>query len=268
LSTTKNELTGYELSRRFFDWSFENPDKIKPVHVALYFFIIEHCNRMGWKQKFGLPSGMAKDAIGVSSYNTYIKTFNDLVDWGFIKLVTKSTNQYSSNVIALSKFDKAHNKALDKALIKHVTKQSESTDSIIKPLTNNHKPVTVTGSDEPAPYWKNFLKKYLEWYGQKFNEHYELQGKDFKALKKIHSFLEKRAVEKKAEFTEAWLLDAFGFFLEKAWSKDQWLRDNFSIPNILSQFNQIANANQHRQAKQNSSHQPVITGRATTAGQF
>jgi len=132
----KQEFNGYELSRKWFDFCFENPEQIKPNHTALYFFCIEHCNRLGWKQKFGLPTTMAKEAIGIRSYNTYINTLNDLVDWGFIEMIEKSKNQYSSNIIALSNFNKALNKALDKALIKHTTKQRESTrqsiDSIDK----------------------------------------------------------------------------------------------------------------------------------------
>lgn len=129
-------MNSYDLSRNWFNWCFENPEKIKPNHTALYFFIIEHCNRLGWKSKFGLPATMAKEAIGMSSYNTFISTFNDLADWGFIIIIERSKNQYSSNIIALSNFDKAPDKALDKALIKHGTKQSESTvqsiDSINK----------------------------------------------------------------------------------------------------------------------------------------
>ena len=140
----KEDLNGYELSRIWFDFCFENPEKVKPNHTSIYFFAIEHCNRLGWKEKFGLPSSMTMEAVGIKSYNTYIKALNDIIDWGFIEMVEKSKNQYSSNIIALSKFNKAHNKALDKAFIKHASKQSESTvqsisesiDSIIKQLTN------------------------------------------------------------------------------------------------------------------------------------
>jgi hypothetical protein len=117
----------YTLSRNFFNWSFENPEKINPNHIALYFFCIEQCNRLGWKDKFGLPATMAKEAIGIRSYNTYKKTLDDLVEFGFIKMIEVSKNQYSSNIIAISKFNKAYNKALDNALIKHTSKQSEST---------------------------------------------------------------------------------------------------------------------------------------------
>lgn len=134
-------MNSYELSRNWFDWSFENPEKINPNHSALYFFTIEHCNRLGWKEKFGLPTTMAKESIGIRSYNTYIKTLNDLVDFGFIKLIEKSKNQYSSNIIALSNFNKANDKALDKAMIRHATKQGESISSIDKQQTINKETV-------------------------------------------------------------------------------------------------------------------------------
>ena len=134
-------MNGYELSRNWFDWTFENPERINPNHTALYFFIIEHCNRLGWKEKFGLPTTMAKEAIGIRSYNTYINTLNDLVEFRFIKLIEKSKNQYSSNIIALSNFDKATDKALDKALTKHGTKQGESIDSINKQETNKQRTI-------------------------------------------------------------------------------------------------------------------------------
>ena len=136
-------MTGYELSRQWFDFAFENPEKINPNHTAMYFFAIEHCNRLGWKKKFGFPSTMVMEAMGVKSYNTYKKTLDDLVDWGFFIMVEKSKNQYSSNIIALSKNNKALDKALDKALSKHDAKQSESKESINKQtnkeqVTNNY----------------------------------------------------------------------------------------------------------------------------------
>jgi len=128
-------FNGYELSRKWFDFCFENPERIKPNHTAMYFFAIEHCNRLGWKRKFGFPSTMVMEAIGIKSYNTYIKTLNDLIDFGFIIILEKSKNQYSANIIALSKNTKALTKALTKAIVKHTSKQSESIDSIDKPLT-------------------------------------------------------------------------------------------------------------------------------------
>jgi len=135
-----SKLNGYDLSRKWFDWCFENPEKVKPIHTALYFFAIEHCNRLGWKQKFSLPTEMTKDAIGVKSWHTYINAFNDLVEWKFFELIERSKNQYSANIIALIKNDEALDKALDKAMTKHISKHTskqvqstyQSNDSINK----------------------------------------------------------------------------------------------------------------------------------------
>ena len=147
------ELSGYELSRNWFDFSFEEPDLIRPVHTALYFFIIEHCNRLGWKKKFGLPMEMAKDAIGVKNYRTYTKAFNDLVEWGFIEVYERSKNQYSANVIGIVKNTKATTKALSKAIQKHGQKQVHGIVGIDKPLTkepNNLKPNNIDDKKSSA----------------------------------------------------------------------------------------------------------------------
>lgn len=129
-------MNSYELSRDWFDWCFDNPEKINPNHTAMYFFIIEHCNRLGWKEKFGLPMQMTKDAIGISNYRTFSKTFNDLVDWGFLKVHQKSKNQYSSNIIGIVKNTKAKSKALDKAMQNHSQKQVHGIVGIDKQLNN------------------------------------------------------------------------------------------------------------------------------------
>lgn len=130
------ELSGYSLTANWFDFCFENPEKITPLHSALYLFAVEHCNKLGWKKKFNLPTEMTKEAIGVKSWHTYIKAFNDLVDWGFFVLIERSKNQYSSNIIALSKYDEALDEALIKAtskhISKHISKQLQSNDSINK----------------------------------------------------------------------------------------------------------------------------------------
>lgn len=133
----------FEFMRHFWDFAFENPEKIKPAHCALYAYCIEHCNRLGWKEKFGLPSQMAKEAIGIRSYKTYINALRDLRDFGFIVILENSHNQYSSNIIALVNFTEAHTKALDKAITKaspnHTPKQvqttSESKYTIDRPNT-------------------------------------------------------------------------------------------------------------------------------------
>jgi len=155
------EINSYELSRKWFDWSFENPEKISPNHAAIYFFAIEHCNRLGWRNKFGFPTQMVMDAIGIKKHQTYIKYFNDLVEWGFFELVQKSINQYSANIISLISAKPKSGKALDKAIITHAAKQiksnGQSNSSIDKPINHiTNKPINT------IPEFKEFLNYALE----------------------------------------------------------------------------------------------------------
>jgi hypothetical protein len=117
----------FELNRAFWDFAFSNPEKIKPNHCAIYYFSLEHCNRLGWKHKFGFPTSMVLEATGIKSYSVYKKTFDELVEFGFFEVIEYSKNQYSSNIIALKENNKAPIKALDNAFIKHLSKQDEST---------------------------------------------------------------------------------------------------------------------------------------------
>lgn len=165
------DINGYSLSRQWFDFCFENPEKIRPNHIALYFFIIEHCNRLGWKDKFGLPTTVTMEAIGIKSYNTYKKTLEELISFGFVEMIEKSKNQYSANIIALSNFDKALDKALDEAIMKNdvcsIKKQQstcqstcQSTDSINKQL--NNKTYLGENSIEKSEKEKEF-DRFNEW---------------------------------------------------------------------------------------------------------
>lgn len=154
------DINSYELSRKWFDWSFENPEKISPNHAAIYFFAIEHCNRLGWRNKFGFPTQMVMDAIGIKKHQTYIKYFNDLVEWGFFELVQKSINQYSANIISLISAKPKSGKALDKAIITHAAKQiksnGQSNSSIDKPINHiTNKPINIPFES----FWNFYNKK-------------------------------------------------------------------------------------------------------------
>jgi len=177
--------TGYELSRAFWDFAFMNPDKVKPTHISIYFFSIEHCNRLGWKDKFGLPTAMVLDAIGIKSYSLYKKAFDELVDWGFFIVIQYSKNQYSSNIIALKENYNADNNALDKALIKHSTKQVESTsesiDSIdkqetIEPL--NQKPLVEQNEILPPKKSNVSFEDRLKRFQDRLKIHVPTYGKE------------------------------------------------------------------------------------------
>lgn len=115
-------MNSYELSRTWFDFAFENPEKISPNHAAIYFFAIEHCNRLGWRDKFGFPTQMAMDAVGIKKHGTYMRYFRDLEAWGFFDVKARSQNQWSANIISLQNTLPKTGRALDRAMRIHNAK--------------------------------------------------------------------------------------------------------------------------------------------------
>lgn len=179
MKTENNKITGYDLTRDWFDFAFENQGKVTGNHGCLYLWLVELNNRMGWAKTFASPASQTMAAVGISSYNTYKKILDDLVSWGFVIMVKPSKNQYTANVIALSKNDKALYKALDKAMIKHYTKHNsstiQSTDSISKQVNKEtNKPKTKKEGEKVSPptledrkiSFKNSLDPFLETYGK------------------------------------------------------------------------------------------------------
>jgi phage terminase small subunit len=123
-------MNGYELSRVWFAYTYNHPDKFSPIDTALYFWIIEVFNRARWSEKIYLPSGQAMQHIGCKSYKAYINSFNKLEAEGFIKVVERSKNQYTANIIALV----SNAKALTEASTKATT--NASTEASTEALTN------------------------------------------------------------------------------------------------------------------------------------
>lgn len=238
--------------RNWFNWCFDNPDIINPNHTALYMFCIEHNNRMGWKTKYGLPTTMAMEAIGIKSYNTYKKTFDDLIKFGFIKLIESSKNQYSSNIIALSIFDKALDKALDKAAAKHSTKQLQSTiqstgesndsidihNTIIQkteiPNTEYIKPETKKPKDL---IFTEMVKIWFDWYEFNFQLKPKFSKVDGIKIKSIRTYLES-VISAKQPLTDELLFDGFKIVLEYS-LKHEFVSKNVSLQIIEMKLNEI-----------------------------
>ena len=214
-------MNSYELSRNWFNYCFDNPEKIKPSHTAVYFFAIEHCNRLGWKQKFGFPSQMVMEAVGIKNWRTYSKVLNELVDFGFIKMIEISKNQYSSNIIAIVKNTKAPTKALDKALQKHSTKQGQSTVSIDKQL-NKEQVTTIS------------VETFLLWFNKKKELNNGVKGK-FKVL----TFTDENNLKK---LLNSYNLKDFNYAIVNLFNSE-WAKENNMI--TPSHFLRVENFNKY-----------------------
>lgn len=235
-------MNGYELTRMWYDFKFENPDLVKHIHSDLFFYIVDRWNRLGQKEKIGLPTSFTMEAVGINSYNTYKKVLNDLIEFGFIKSVLDSKNQHQSRVIALSFFDKAKYKALDEAINKAIDK---SLDTIIEEknkrkeeeknnleicVYSNPFELPVISKDSKQPF--NFKKEMVDYgFNEEIVKEWLLVRKNKKAtnsqiaFNKFISEIEKmNGVNINSVLTE---------IVSNSWSgfKSEWLSNNKKVQN-------------------------------------
>ena len=150
-------MNGYNLLRNWYNYKFENPSKVKAKHSDFYCYLVDKWNRLGQKNEFGLPTSVTMECLGIASYNTYKETLNDLVNFGFVKIVKRSINQHQSKIVALSNIDKALDKALDKASIKALDEAPDkAVDTITKQLNNT---TTKQKNNLFDSFWNLYGKK-------------------------------------------------------------------------------------------------------------
>jgi hypothetical protein len=153
-------MNGYQLTRQWFEWRFNNPGKLSAGHAELYFYIVDRWNYFGQKAEFGLPRLHTMEVLSIGSRNTYKKLFADLIKHGFIKLIRESCNQYHhSSIIALSKFEQAADTPLD-------TPTDQATDQPLDPIdklkNNRTKELKKVKSEFIAPSFEEVKAFFLE----------------------------------------------------------------------------------------------------------
>lgn len=93
-------MNGYQLTRRWFNFSFEKTEA-KAQHTAIYCWLVELNNRLGWKEEFTINTQFTMEGLSIGNKNTYLAALNDLEKWGFIKTIRPSINQNYGRVVTL-----------------------------------------------------------------------------------------------------------------------------------------------------------------------
>jgi hypothetical protein len=226
-------MNGYNLIRDWYNYKFDNPSKVKAIHSDFYCYLIDLWNRLGQKNEFGLPTTVTMEALGIGSYNTYKKTLSDIIEFGFVNIITESKNQHQSKVIALSKNDKATDKPLDKATIKATDESLDTIDKQINNITNKQK--TISFAERK--------KLFLDWFNHRILIHTGKIGR-FKVLDKATENNLKKVLDVKYNNHE--LEYAF-----KNMYSNQWVKDNnalnpthfLRIANLEKYMNMVDNSN-------------------------
>jgi hypothetical protein len=145
-------MNGYQLTRRWFNFTFDNTEA-KVQHTAIYCWLIELNNRLGWKDEFTINTQFTMEGLSIGNKNTYLSALTDLENWGFIKTIRPSVNQNYGRVITLRCYDNdtavhtATTTAMDTALIQQNDDNDNGSVPIVKQVNQettkprNHKPI-------------------------------------------------------------------------------------------------------------------------------
>lgn len=173
-------INGYDLSHRFYEWAFENRQDFKPTVSALYFYLVEVCNRLGWKNEFSISAKECMEGMGVSGYNTYKNAFDILCDNGFITVVKKSCNHYQANIITLSNFNRVNNEVTDELPNRVTQEYRESNSESNGDIHKTNKTVKTIKTDKTVKHSRSALSSenkktdYSEYVSMKAEEYDKL----------------------------------------------------------------------------------------------
>jgi hypothetical protein len=237
----KLEINGYSLTSNWFAYVAENSTKVDCKHTALYLYIVEMFNKRNWVQTIGLPTDFTMGILNIKSYKTYISVFNDLAEFGFIKISQKATNQFTSNQIELVKNTKASSK--------HLPKQIESTDQLNVSITKHinletNKPKTNKQVSEFDKQIRATCRNvFLDIYNTKNKSEYYWTPKDATNMNQLIDKIKFKVKEKypnaeknQTDYSEK-IIASMQHILNGI--KDNWIVNNFCYPIINSKFNEI-----------------------------
>jgi hypothetical protein len=229
-------MNGYELTRKWFDFSFEKKEA-NVYHTSIFVWCIELNNRLGWKKEFGLPTQATMEGLSIGNKNTYLSALKELQIWGFIQVIKESKNQYQSCIISICHYenDTTLYTALDTALIQHDTRHEYDTihaiDTIDKQL--NNKTINKETKKQPANRRANlFSDLFTTWFKDKFELSYSMKTKDFVGIATIEKYCKENAKGEPIEM--------FRFILENYDSLQEFYQTNINPSFIASRISEIA----------------------------
>jgi len=169
-------MNGYNLSRWWFNYSFENKEA-KCQHTAIFLWCIELNNRLGWKREFGIPTQDTMEGLSIGNKATYLNALKDLHEWGFIEIIKESKNQYQACIIRICSEKCCYENAtpLDSALIQHSTQHSNDIGSSTVPIDKQINKQTKKQVNKDKQDFKNWTS--LE-FAEDIKKHKENYDKD------------------------------------------------------------------------------------------
>lgn len=247
----------------FYDWLETNP--VSDSAINLWYALMHINNKAGWREEFAVAISTLELKTSLSK-SSIIRARNTLQQYGRINFKSREGQQSAVYSMIVFRTDTQSDTQTVTQTERKAAHKPNANRTINKLKETKLNTISPEG-DGKKMYWKIFVEIFNSFYltttqanvSESKKEKYNYQKKDWGCLEKIYDFLKARADSKNIEWNEDYMTESFNFFLTKAWDKDDWLRKNFSIPNVLSQFNQITKessngSNQKRNEEGNSKH--------------
>ncbi len=93
---------------------------------------------------------------------------------------------------------------------------------------------------EPREFWDCFIQVWHEFFAEKKGVDFQFLKRDWSTIQELYDLLRKRCESAGMEWTSHIACQGFKKYLQNAWNKDNWLQTNFTLNNVLIQFNAIA----------------------------
>ena len=144
----KPRINIFEQLQSYYSFVFENQDKVRQSHTALYAFLLNQNNRNNWSEWFKCPFDLAMAGACIGSKSTYYKCLNDLQDWKLIKW-RKGENSFKAPQICILVLSKSEPLTVPLSEPLHEPLHEPLTVPLSEPLHEPlHEPLTVPLSEQ------------------------------------------------------------------------------------------------------------------------
>ena len=90
-----------KLTRDFWSFTRNNMGDVRTTHIAIYLYAIEVYKLEGYNKVFDFSAARGMDGAVIFSSKTYKICFEELVNWGFLKVEKKAKSKYSTLLISI-----------------------------------------------------------------------------------------------------------------------------------------------------------------------
>ena len=91
----------FELNRAWFAFAAENPDRVRPLHHAIVFFVLEQANASRWAGEFACDTVEACRLLGIAKKQTFLDGLKELMAFGVVREVRPARGRYADRLISL-----------------------------------------------------------------------------------------------------------------------------------------------------------------------